>query len=351
MPVINKPFPDPATFDPAVVDPETRALNLEIVRKLSGLPDPWSMPAALIRERRARGLGPFPVAPRSERARMLSIEGPGGQPLSLRVIAPPSPRGVYLHIHGGGWTLGTADMQDDRLERLAALGLACVSVEYRLAPEHPYPAAPDDCEAAALWCVREAGARFGTERLFIGGESAGAHLSVSTMLRLRDRHGLTPFAGANLVAGCYDLALTPSARGWGAERLVLNTRDLDHFVGGFVQGRAPLADPDVSPLHARLGGLPPALFTVGTRDPLLDDSLFMAARWAAAGNAAELAAWPGGAHVFVAFPGELTERALARMDEFFEGLTGSGAGLHHTDGRWTGDQSGTGRGEQPRPGS
>lgn len=314
---------DPALFDPARIDAETRALNADIVRKLGSLPDPWSMPAALIRERRARGLGPFPVAPRSERARTLPIEGPGGRTLELRIVAPESPRGVYLHIHGGGWTLGTADMQDDRLERLATrAGLACVSVEYRLAPEHPYPAAPDDCEAAALWLVREAGARFGTQRLFIGGESAGAHLSVVTLLRLRDRHGLAPFAGANLIAGCFDLALTPSARRWGAERLVLNTRDLDHFVGGFVQGRAGLSDPDVSPLGADLAGLPPALFTAGTRDPLLDDSLFMAARWAAAGGAAELAAWPGGAHVFVAFPGALTELALARMDSFLDGLAG-----------------------------
>ena len=70
-----------------------------------------------------------------------------------------------------------------------------------------------------------------------------------------------------------------------------------------------MRDPDVSPLQGDLRGLPPALFTVGTRDPLLDDSLFMAARWAAAGNATDLAVWPGGAHVFVGFPGTLTEQA------------------------------------------
>ena len=98
----------------------------------------------------------------------------------MRIIAPENPRGVYLHIHGGGWTWGTADEQDPWLDRLAErCGLAVVSVEYRLAPENPYPAAPDDCEAAALWLIREAESRFGTSRLFIGGESAGAHLSAA----------------------------------------------------------------------------------------------------------------------------------------------------------------------------
>ena len=76
------------------------------------------------------------------------------------------------------------------------------------------------------------------------------------------------------------------------------------------------ADPDISPLQADLAGLPPALFSVGGGDALLDDSLFMAARWSAAGNAAELAVYPGGCHVFQAFPSGQTEQSLARMDRF-----------------------------------
>ncbi|MDJ1157995.1 alpha/beta hydrolase [Chelatococcus sp. SYSU_G07232] len=307
---------DPTLFDPAAVDAETAALNADILARLTGAPDQWSFPAAVVRERRAAGLGPFPLAPKSPRAETVSIEGPGG-PLSLRIVAPERPRGVYLHFHGGGWMLGAADEQDPRLERLADnAGLACVSVDYRLAPEDPYPAGPDDCEAAALWLLREGARRFGTERFMIGGESAGAHLSVVTLLRLRDRHGLRPFRAANLVAGVYDLAMTPSVRNWGEEKLILNTRDIFLFVQGFLRRRGDVRDPDVSPIQADLAGLPPALFTVGTRDLLVDDTLFMSARWAAAGNRSELAVWPGGAHVFVAFPGALAERALARMDEF-----------------------------------
>ncbi len=86
---------------------------------------------------------------------------------------------------------------------------AVLSVDHRLAPEHPFPAGPDDCEAAARWLVDRAEAEFGTARLLIGGESAGAHLSVLTLLRLRDRHGITgTFRAAHLTFGPYDLSMT-----------------------------------------------------------------------------------------------------------------------------------------------
>lgn len=314
---------DESVFAEEAIAPETLALNAEIIARLSALPDQWSEPPHVIREKRRRGLGPFPVPPPSPRAETVTIAGPGG-PLPLRIIPPPPevrPRGVYLHMHGGGWTLGLVDGQDDRLQRIADnTRLAAVSVDYRLAPEHPYPAGPDDCEAAALWVAREGRRRFGPV-LTIGGESAGAHLSVITLLRLRDRHRMRPFHAANLVAGCFDLALTPSARRWGSLKLILNTRDIETYVAHFVPRFASLADPDVSPIHADLCGLPPALFSVGTRDPLLDDTLFMAMRWRAAGNRAELAVHPGGCHVFQAFRFALAEASLARMDAFLKAAT------------------------------
>lgn len=314
---------DPALFVSEAISTETHALNAAIVARMEAVPDQWDFPPQEMRRRRAEGLGAFPLAPRSERARTVTVDGPGG-PLALRIIAPEEPRGVYLHIHGGGWTFGGSAEQDPRLERLAdRCGLACVSVEYRLAPENPYPAAPDDCEAAALWLIDNAGPAFGTDRLAIGGESAGAHLSVITMLRLRDRHGLTPFRAANLVAGCYDLSMTPSARSFGDEKLVLRTRDIAMFrrcfLGDIAERPDDVSDPDISPLNADLAGLPRALFSIGTRDALLDDSLFMTQRWLAAGNRAELAVFPGGPHVFQGFPCALAEESLARMDRFLGG--------------------------------
>jgi acetyl esterase/lipase len=311
---------DPALFNPSAISDEIRAQNADIVAKLSSLPDPMSVPPAVVRERRRQGLGPFPLMPASARAQTIAIDGPAG-PIPLRIIAPDNPQGVYLHVHGGGWTWGTADEQDPWLERMAQrCGLAVVSVEYRLAPEDPYPAGPDDCEAAALWITREAESRFGTSRLFIGGESAGAHLSAVTILRLRDKHGLAPFRGANLFAGCYDLTMTPSVARWGGERLILNTNDVRVFADNFCGPDLNRRDPDISPLYADLKGLPPALFSVGTRDILLDDTLFMASRWAAAGNSTDLAIWPGGCHVFIRFDSALAEQALSRIDAFVEAL-------------------------------
>ena len=215
---------DPAWFRPDAVSRETRALNEAMVKVLTGTPDWWVAGAAATRAARRRGDGPFPPPVMSNRARTRMISGKDGNEIPLRIIAPANPRGVYLHIHGGGWVLGGADLQDPMLERIADnAGLAVVSVEYRLAPEHPYPAGPDDCESAAVWLTRHAKAEFGTDALTIGGESAGGHLAAVTLLRMRDRHGYTGFRGANLVYGAYDMTMTPSQRAFGNERLVLRT--------------------------------------------------------------------------------------------------------------------------------
>ncbi len=308
---------DPALFSDDAIPPETRAANAAIIQAMTGMPEWWDVGAQKVRDARARGEGIFPAAAKSDRARWIEIKGAGG-PIKLRVIAAEQSRGVYLHIHGGGHVLGAADQQDRLLERIAdEARLTAISVEYRLAPENPYPAGPDDCEAAALW-VNENIKDFGGGALTIGGESAGAHLSALTMLRLRDKHGLTPFRAANLVFGVFDLGLTPSARQFGDERLVLRTIDIQKFGDAFLPGMsdAEKRSPELSPLYADLSGLCPALFTIGTRDALLDDSLFMHARWVAAGNAGELDIYPGGAHGFIAFPTPQTFASLQRQTAF-----------------------------------
>jgi acetyl esterase/lipase len=313
---------DPALFRPDAVSAETSALNETMVKLLTGQPNWWVIGAEATRAARRRGDGPFPAPVFSARATTRTIPGPGGHDIPLRIIAPATPRGVYLHIHGGGWVLGGADMQDPMLERLAdATGLAVVSVEYRLAPEYPYPAGPDDCEAAAAWLARDAKAEFGSDALTVGGESAGGHLSAATVIRMRDRHGYTGFRGANLVYGAYDMSMTPSQRRFGDTRLVLRTIDIVQFANAFLPTIPERRDPDISPLFADLKGLCPALFSVGTSDALLDDTLFMHARWLAGGNAAELAIYPGGAHGFTLFPNKLAEQAEARMAAFLKQAT------------------------------
>jgi len=243
---------------------------------------------------------------RSEKGRDFQIEGPAGA-LRLREFRPERPTGVMLHFHGGGWTTGEPELTDLLHEALSDhLGLAVVSVDYRLAPEHPYPAAPDDCQAAARWLLDNAGRKYGTDRLLIGGESAGAHLAAVTLLRLRDAAVADAFCGANLVFGPYDLGGTPSALGVGSdpEADVLDPDEIRFMLELFLPGRTTdeRRHPDVSPLFADLRGLPRALFTVGTADHLLDDTLFFASRWVAAGNDAELLVYPDAPHACIGVP-------------------------------------------------
>lgn len=313
----NNPW-DPLTYAPETVDAENRALNQSIISAmLAGKPGHEMTPQEL-RDSRASGRGPLGPVVYSDMAKNRSITGPAG-PLGLRIFAPGKIDGVYFHIHGGGWVVGSADGQDKLLENIANhCNLAVVSVEYRLAPEHPYPAGPDDCEAAAVWVLQNAKREFGTERIFIGGESAGGHLAAVTILRMRDKHGYTGFAGANLVFGVFDLGLTPSAANWGSEPLILSTPMMRWFIDHFVASDK-VRSPDVSPLYADASNLPPALFTIGTLDPLRDDTLFMYARWIAGANKAELAVYPGGAHGFTLLPTQMARAARARCEAFLRG--------------------------------
>ncbi len=314
---------DPKLFTDAAIPEETKTLNAGIIALTKDMANWWEVGAQKVRDARAAGTGVFPAPVKSERAKWIEIDGPAGK-LKLRVIAPEKSRGAYLHIHGGGHVLGAADQQDRLLERIAdEARLTAISVEYRLAPENPYPAGPDDCEAAALW-VHDNIRDFGGDTLAIGGESAGAHLSALTMLRLRDKHGRTPFKAANLVFGVFDLGMTPSARQFGAERLVLRTLDIHKFGDAFLPGMSEeeKRSPQLSPLYADLRGLCPALFTIGTKDALLDDSLFMHARWVAAGNAGELDIYPGACHGFIAFPCPQTFQSLAKQTAFLNATLG-----------------------------
>ena len=310
---------NPEQFKTEAIDKETLKLNENIEKMLKQAPPTYTQAPQDIRDARERGEGLWPVTRRDD-VEDRTIPGPGGE-IPLRVFVPDIVKGVYLHIHGGGFMIGRAYYSDESCFRLAnTCNVATVSVDYRLAPENPFPAGLDDCEAAALWLAEHMKSEFGSERLLIGGESAGGNLSVSTLLRMRDRHGFTDFLGANLVYGVYDATGSPSARNWGEDRpLVLTTRTMEWFHENY----APLekwSDPYVSPLYAELNDMPTALFTVGTLDPLRDDSLFMHARWIAAGNDAELAVYPGGIHAFNAFPTDIAGRANERIIDFINGV-------------------------------
>ncbi|MCC5950743.1 MAG: alpha/beta hydrolase [Acidimicrobiia bacterium] len=285
------------------------------VTDVMGTPPSFATPEGLEQLRSGNLFGEMPDTDVIER----TVPGPAG-PLHVRIAEPPAdPIAVYLHIHGGGWCAGSATAADTANVELArTAGVAVVSVDYRLAPEHPWPAPADDVEAVATWLLGQGAGEFGTQRLALGGDSAGAHLAAVTALRLRDRHdAIDRLVAVNLTFGIYDLGMTPSQRQASTDP-VLPRAALEACYEHLLPGQSPelRRDPDVSPLYADLAGLCPALVSVGTRDPLLDDSLFMAERWAMAGNPCRLDVYPEGVHGFSALPIELGTIARRRMDEW-----------------------------------
>jgi acetyl esterase len=241
-----------------------------------------------------------------------TIEGAGAR-VPVRILTPTDgpARGVYLDIHAGGFYMDSAARGDGRNRKLAdALHLAVISVDYRLAPEHPWPAAPDDCEAAALWLVEQAEVRFGTSRLVIGGSSAGATLALATLLRLRDSGASERFLGAALQFGTYDLsAQTPAGRHIADE----------YFIQAYAGHVADRTVPDISPVYGALGGLPPTLLIVGGADVLLEDNLALAARLSAAGNDVEVRVYPESPHGFTGHPTAVARTALSDVESWLRG--------------------------------
>ncbi|MEM6746479.1 MAG: alpha/beta hydrolase [Pseudomonadota bacterium] len=313
---------DPYLFTEEAIAPETQAMNDQIEAFLKAAPSIIDLGAPKVRELRRAGQGVLANQPEHKIASWGTAIA-NGLDVPVRIFKPAGDlEGVYLHIHGGGHAIGSADAQDQTLATLAeTLSFGVVSVEYRLAPENIWPAPADDCEAAALWLVENANALFGTDKVTIGGESAGGHLAAVTIVRLKHRHGMSPFSGANLVYGAYDFSGTPTLKSWGDRNLIISQTIVDYFAEQLLPAATfpdlDRKDPDMSPLYADLSGLCPALFSVGTLDPILDDTLFMAPRWLASGNKTELAIYSGGIHAFDMIPGlPLAEEFHQRVYKF-----------------------------------
>lgn len=250
-------------------------------------------------------------------------DAPGGHDAVLagvncRVFDPAGEEraGTYYHVHGGAMMWGSPRMNDTANDELSkAFRVRVVSPDYRLAPEHPHPAGSDDCLAIAKWVLdNEPGP------IVIGGESAGGYFAALTLLRIRDElDAIERIVGANLVFGVFDLGATPSRRGVRpADMPDVLEGNAAYVLEAYLPGMTieDARDPSISPLYADLNRMPPALFTVGHADHLLDDSMFMAARWQAYGNQAELAIYPDCIHGFTSFPIEMAKRAEERIDTF-----------------------------------
>jgi acetyl esterase/lipase len=223
--------------------------------------------------------------------RDVKAPGPGGV-IPVRVYVPEQPDGVLAYIHGGGWIMGTLDGYDATLTRLAnAARVTVASIDYRLAPEHRFPAAVDDCLAAIRWLASE----FPGEWYTVAGDSAGGNLAAVAARRLR---GDVPLRLQVLIYPVTDARLNrPSHRefgeGWG-----LSAAQLRRVWSDYLDG-ADGGHPDASPLRATdLAGVAPAFILTAEADVLRDEGEAYAAALEDAGVPVELVRWPGVIHGF-----------------------------------------------------
>lgn len=238
----------------------------------------------------------------------LTIPGPGG-PLRARVYVPQGklPFPIVVYFHGGGFVVGDLDTHDNIARALAhASDCIVLSIDYRLAPEHPYPAATDDAWAATCW-VAQHGAELGGDpsRLAVAGDSAGGVLSSAVALRARDAGGPTLRAQVNIYGSCnYPSERTASAKEFDKAPL-LSQADVEYFWKQYLPNpdrdqNEPSASPFRAQSHANLA---PAFIATAEADPTRDDSEAYAAKLRAAGVPTELVRYPGMIHGFVAFLG------------------------------------------------
>jgi acetyl esterase len=223
-----------------------------------------------------------------------------------------APTGVVVYFHGGGFVIGSIGIMDNVARELAhATGATVISVNYRLAPEHPFPAGLDDCEAVTRWALANAadlgtdpgtGGRRAAVPVAVAGESAGGNLSAVVALRLREG-GTHPLAGQVLIYPVVtsESDTTPSRERF-ADGPVISKRSRDLFWEAYRGGRDIDDDPHAAPLKAPdLSGLPPAIVLVGGCDPLRDEGRAYAGRLRDAGVEVEERSYPGQPHGFVNF--------------------------------------------------
>jgi len=244
----------------------------------------------------------------------------------LRCAAPGAAEdGALLYLHGGAFVIGSPKGYRGLAGELGrATGVPAYSVDYRLAPEHVFPAAVEDA-AAVYKALLERGVR--PDRIVIAGDSAGGGLALSTLIRLRDEGVALP-AAALLISPWVDLACSgESIKSKAQDDPSLTEEGLRAMAALYLGGANP-AEPLASPLHADLSGLPPLLVQVGSAEILLDDAVRIAARAGAANTHVQLEIWPDAVHVWHAFAFMLPEgrQAIEAAGDFLRRRLGSAHG-------------------------
>jgi acetyl esterase len=300
-----------------------------VVDRLSGPPLSEKSPEQIERVRRLQPPHWFPFSlvfgrvPRDVRLHDERATTRAGT-LRVRVYSPATPtagRPLVLYFHGGGWVTGAVSGFDAVCGQLASrVGAVVVSVDYRLAPEHPFPAAVEDCFDATQWAVRQAH-RWGADpaRVAVAGDSAGGSLAAVVCLLARDAG--PAIAAQVLVYPGLDGTLSSPSLDTHAHAPILTRRKVLDYVARY-HPTGDRRDPRFSPLHAEdLGGLPAALIQTADHDPLLDDGRRYAHAVREAGGAVRYTEYHDVPHGFLSFPGAAAcgDAPIAEIAHFLRG--------------------------------
>lgn len=296
------------------VDPQIQAL----LDKAATTPQTHTLSVAAARQLFESRTAVMPKAAAIASVTERSIAGAAG-PLKLRIYTPPGqgPFPLIVFFHGSGFVVCSLDTHDGMARNLCAgAGAVLVSVDYRLAPEHKFPAAPDDCLLATRWAVAHAaelGAR--ADRVMVAGDSAGGNLATVTALRIRDQGG-PALCGQMLLYPVTDhysagmASYVDNAEGYG-----LGRDTMKWFLDHYLPSAAEAGNPYASPLRARdLSGLPPALVLTAEYDPLRDEGELYGKRLQVAGVPTVVTRYDGVNHGFMFWVG-MVDKASAAMAE------------------------------------
>jgi acetyl esterase len=314
-------FGKPPTLDGQVLASDIHALlRMAALAGDTSVTGRGQMPPERARAENRRGAATAAGLPRPmARVERVEIPGPAGT-IPARLYVPlgggEKPQPLLVYFHGGGWVIGDLDTHDSTVRFLAAnAGVAVLSVDYRLAPEHPFPAAVEDSFAAFRWAVENAG-DFAADpaRIAVGGDSAGGNLAAAISLLARDDGGPAP-AMQLLIYPATDAIGGQESRRLFAEGFLLTSSDMDWFEAHYLPDAAAGQDPRVSMLRAEdLSALAPAYVATAGFDPLRDEGEDYAKRMRAAGVPVALRRHPGLIHGFANMTA-VSRSARAAMSE------------------------------------
>jgi acetyl esterase len=297
-----------------MLDPQAKAL-IDLIAEKALPPTHMLSPAdarAYYRDRR----GFSQPAPRAmAEVRDLAAPGPLGE-IALRLYRPaglPAAAPTLVYYHGGGWVIGDLDTHDVLCRQLAdEAHCVVVSVDYRMGPEHRFPAAPDDCLAATRWLQAQAGTLgLDATRFAVGGDSAGGNLAAVVALAWRDAAEQVPLAFQLLIYPATDMRAGAPSHTSNGQGYVLTSDTIAYFQSHYL-GRDQLTDWRASPLlAANLAGLPPALVMTAGFDPLRDEGRQYADALSAAGSTAQYICFERQIHGFITMGRVIDEANLA----------------------------------------